>query len=315
MNVLITGGTGNIGSRLVVPLVRRGDRVVVFDIRAEPNVASPEFHSAEVVLGNLGDRDFVLELVRSRKIDSIFHFGAVLSGSAEQNPYEAWRANMDGTLNVLDAARFGGAERVIFSSTVATYGEHVSSTLNDDSPQWPISLYGVTKVAGERMGVYYHRQFGVDFRAIRLPIILTSHAAVGAASAYAAAVFEHSVLKGEYAFGVNPTTRAPMLYIDDAVQSFLDLHDAPSANLKRRVYNIHGMSPSAEELERAVLARLPNARISYHPDPLKCSIVESWPHQIDDSEARRDWGWQPSWNLDKTADKIIGLLKHELEGK
>ncbi len=315
MNVLITGGTGNIGSRLLVPLVRRGDHVVVFDVRPQPTFASPEFGRAEVVIGDLGDRDSVLEVVRSRKINSIFHFGAMLSGSAEQHPYEAWRANMDGTLNVLDAARFGGAQRVIFSSTIATYGEHVSGALNDDSPQWPVSLYGVTKVAGERMGVYYHRQFGVDFRAIRLPIILTSHAAVGAASAYAAAVFEHSVLDGEYDFCVNPATRAPMLYIDDAVQSFLNLHDAPSANLKRRVYNIHGMSPSAEELERTVLARVPDARITYHPDPLKCSIVESWPHQIDDSEARNDWGWLPSWNLDKTADEIIGLLKHELEKK
>ncbi|HEY1800910.1 MAG TPA: NAD-dependent epimerase/dehydratase family protein [Terriglobales bacterium] len=315
MNVLITGGTGNIGSRLVVPLVRRGDRVFVLDVRSQPNFDSPEFRRAKVITGNLGDRNTVLELVKSCKIDSIFHFGAVLSGSAEENPYEAWRANMDGTLNVLDATRFGGAQRVIFSSTIATYGEHVSRTLNDDSPQWPISLYGVTKVAGERMGVYYHRQFGLDFRAIRLPIILTSHAAVGAASAYGSAVFEHSVLKGEYDFCVNPTTRAPMLYIDDAVQSFLDLHDAPSEQLKRRVYNIHGMSPSAEELEHAVRARVPNARISYHPDPLKCSIVESWPCQIDDSEARRDWNWQPSWDLEKTADEIIGLLKHELENK
>src|SRR5262249_34972370 len=229
---------------------------------------------AEVVIGNLGDRDTVLELVKSHKIDSIFHFGAVLSGSAEENPYEAWRANMDGTLNVLDAARLGGAHQVIFSSTVATYGEHAPRNLNDDSPQWPISLYGVTKVAGERMGVYYHHKFGLDFRAIRLPIILTSHAAIGAASAYAAAVFEYSVLKGEFEFWVNPTTRAPMFYIDDAVQSFLDLHDAPAENLRRRVYNVHGMSPSAEELERAVHARIPDVRISYRPDPLKCSIIE-----------------------------------------
>ncbi|HSS98557.1 MAG TPA: NAD-dependent epimerase/dehydratase family protein [Terriglobales bacterium] len=315
MNVLITGGTGNIGSRLVVPLVRRGDRVVVFDIRSTPNFHSPEFSKAEVITGDLGDRDTLLELVKSLKIDSVFHFGAVLSGSAEENPYDAWRANMDGTLNILDAARLGGAQRVMFSSTVATYGEHAPRNLNDDSPQWPISLYGVTKVAGERMGVYYHHKFGLDFRAIRLPIILTSHAAAGAASAYAAAVFEHSVLAGEFDFWVNPTTRAPMLYIDDAVQSFIDLHDAPSANLKRRVYNIHGMSPSAEELERAVQARVPHARIGYKPDHAKCSIIESWPHQIDDSEAKRDWNWQPSWDLNKTADEIIGLLKDELQSK
>ncbi|MBS1852850.1 MAG: NAD-dependent epimerase/dehydratase family protein [Acidobacteria bacterium] len=315
MNVLITGGTGNIGSRLVIPLVRRGDRVVVFDIRSQPTLASPEFCDVEVVVGDLGDRDAVLELVRSRKIDSIFHFGAVLSGSAEENPYEAWRANIDGTLNVLDASRFSGAQRVMFSSTVATYGEYAPDNLNEDSPQWPISLYGVTKVTAERLGVYYHRKFGLDFRAIRLPIILTSHAAAGAASAYAAAVFEQGVLQGAFEFWVNPTTRAPMLYIDDAVQSFLALHDAPSANLRRRVYNVHGMSPSAAELEHAVRARIPNANISYRPDPAICALIEGWPHQIDDSEARRDWNWKPSWDLNKTADEIIGLLKDELKGK
>jgi nucleoside-diphosphate-sugar epimerase len=309
MNVLITGGTGNLGSRLAIPLVQRGDRVVVFDIRSKPHFDSAEFREAEVIVGDLSDRAAVLNAVRSHKSESIFHLGAVLSSAAEENPYDAWRANMDGMVNVLDAARFGGAQRVIFSSTVATYGARVPDPLTEDAPQWPVSLYGVTKVAGERLGVYYYSQFGLDFRAIRVPAIIAPRGAGGGVSAYCSAAFEESVLKSQYDFYVNPTTRAPMLYIADAVRGVLDLHDAPATNLKRRVYNINGITPSAEELARVIQARLPKVRITYHPDPLKCSIVETWPQRIDDSEARQDWNWHAAWDLERIADEVIQTLR------
>jgi nucleoside-diphosphate-sugar epimerase len=315
MNVLITGGTGNLGSRLAIPLVQRGDRVVAFDIRAEPHFDSAEFREAQVVVGDLADRHRVLGTVREHKIETIFHLGAVLSSSAEENPYDAWRANMDGMVNVLDAARFGGARRVVFSSTIATYGSHTAEQLTEDAPQWPVSLYGVTKVAGERLGVYYHHQFGLDFRAIRLPAVIAARGSSGGASAYVSAAFEQSVFKGAYEFYVNPTTRAPMLYIADAVRGFLDLHDAPAKDLTRRVYNIAGIAPSAEELAQAIRTLVPKVQFTYLPDPLKCAIVESWPDRIDDSGARKDWGWDSTWNLERTTDEVIEVLRHELASK
>jgi nucleoside-diphosphate-sugar epimerase len=315
MNVLITGGTGNLGSRLAIPLVQRGDRVVAFDIRAEPHFDSAEFRKAQVVVGDLADRHRVLGTVREHKIETIFHLGAVLSSSAEENPYDAWRANMDGMVNVLDAARFGGARRVVFSSTIATYGSHNAEQLTEDAPQWPVSLYGVTKVAGERLGVYYHHQFGLDFRAIRLPAVIAARGSSGGASAYVSAAFEQSVFKGAYEFYVNPTTRAPMLYIADAVRGFLDLHDAPAKDLTRRVYNIAGIAPSAEELAQAIRTLVPKVQFTYRPDPLKCAIVESWPDRIDDSGARKDWGWDSTWNLERTTDEVIEVLRHELASK
>ena len=312
MNVLITGGTGNLGSRLVIPLVRRGDNVVAFDISSEPHFDSPEFRRAQVVVGDLADRQRVLDVVREHEIESIFHFGAVLSSSAEENPYDAWRANMDGMVNVLDAARFGGAKRVIFSSTIATYGADLPEGSAEDAPQWPVSLYGVTKVAGERLGVYYSHQFGLDFRAIRLPAVIAARGSGGGASAYVSAAFEQSVFKGAYEFYVNPTTRAPMLYIGDAISGFLDLHDSPAERLSRRVYNITGISPSAQELAQAIQDRLPDVRFTYRPDQTKCAIVESWPHQIDDSAARRDWSYSSTWNLTRTTEEVIEVLQHEL---
>ncbi len=312
MNILITGGTGNLGSRLIIPLVQRGDRVTALDVRATPHVQTPEFAKVNTIIGDLADRQFVIDAVRSGCIDSVFHLGAVLSSAAEDNPYEAWQANMTGMANVLDAARIGGVKKLVFSSTIATYGMAVESPLLDDSPQWPISLYGVTKVAGERLGVYYHRQFGLDFRGVRLPAVIAPHGAGGGASAYCSAVFEQSVCRGQYQFFVRPGTRAPMLYIADAVGALLDLHDAPSDQLSRRVYNIAGLCPSAEELAGAIRRRLPTVQITYDPDPLRTSIVESWPQAIDDSAARQDWKWKSTWDLDRIADEVIEVLKHEL---
>jgi len=311
MNILITGGTGNLGSRLVVPLVRRGDKVAVFDIRSTPHFASPEFQRVKTITGDLADREAVIAAVRSLKIDSIFHLGAVLSGSAEDNPSEAWQANMTGTVNVLDAARLGGARKVVFSSTIATYGGNIASPLRDNSPQWPISLYGVTKVAGERLGVYYQTRFGLDFRGIRLPAVIAPRGSSGGASAYCSAVFEHSVFYGKYDFFVRPTTKAPMLYIGDAVSALLDLHDASNKNLRYSMYNIAAIYPTAGDLARSIKKTLPDVKITYSPDPLRTSIVESWPQEIDDSAARYDWNWKPAWTLEKITGEIVKILKNE----
>ena len=312
MNILITGGAGNLGSQLAIPLVKRGDHVVAFDIRSTPHFQSPEFEKVDYITGDLAQREEVIQTVRSLKIDSIFHLGAVLSSAAEENPYDAWQANMNGMVNVLDAARLGGATKVIFSSTIATYGISVPSPLLDDSPQWPISLYGVTKVAGERLGVYYFSRFGLDFRGIRLPAVIAPRGAGGGASAYCSAVFEQSVRHGSYELFVRPTTRAPMLYIADAVRALLDLHDIPAEALSRRVYNIAGIYPSAQELAEVIQKRLPKVQITYKPDPLRTSIVESWPQRIDDSAARADWNWKSNWSLDQMADEIIEALRDEL---
>ncbi|MBI2193208.1 MAG: NAD-dependent epimerase/dehydratase family protein [Planctomycetes bacterium] len=311
MNVLITGGCGNLGSRLVVPLVRRGDRVALFDVQRRPHARSPEFDQARFIGGDLANAGDVLEAVRSHAPDTVFHLGAILSAAAEEHPGLAWRVNMDGTRHVLEAAWQLGVRRVVFSSTVATYGPGLPVPLPADAPQWPASLYGATKVAGERLGVYYHHRFGLDFRGVRLPAIVAPRGAAGGASAFCSAAFEEAARLGAYSFYLRPTSRAPMLYIADAVQGLLDLHDAPEKHLTRRVYNIAGIGPSAEELAQAILQRLPNVRITYEPDPVRTAIVESWPWEIDDSCARRDWGWKAHYGLDRMADEILEVLARE----
>ena len=315
MKILITGGTGNLGSRLLVPLIQRGDRVVLFDQNPRPHANTAEFKQAAFVNGDLGNRDDVLGAVRDYGIESIFHLGAVLSSNAEAQPVLAWRANMDGISNVHEAARLFGVKRLIFSSTVASYGAGLADPLPIDAPQWPVSLYGVTKVAGERLGVYYHHRFGIDFRAVRLPAVVAPHGAAGGVSAYCSRAFEESFLNGCYEFYVKPTTRVPMLYIADAVRALLKLHDAPEAKLSRRVYNIAGINPSAKEMATSIRSRLPQVRITYKPDPPRVAILESWPHRIDDSEAKRDWGWQATYDLERMTEEIIEVFHHEPSGE
>jgi threonine 3-dehydrogenase len=315
MNVLITGGTGNLGSRLVVPLIQRGDRVVLFDRARRPFVATPEFRQAELVEGDLGDQDAVFAAVRSRAVECIFHLGAILSSQAEEQPELAWRVNMDGTRNVFEAARRFGVKRVIFSSSVAAYGAGLPNPLPLDAPQWPVSLYGVTKVMGERLGVYYRDRFGLDFRGVRLPAVVAPRGAAGGVSAYCSAAFEESVRRGHYEFYLRPSTRAPLIYISDAVQGLLRLHDAPVEKLGSFVYNLSGFSPSAEELGAAIQKRLPHVKITYKPDPLRVAILESWPVTIDESNARKDWGWEAKYDLDRMTGKVIEVLQNELNGE
>ncbi len=313
MNVLITGGAGNLGSRLVVPLVRRADLVTLFDVSHQPLVKTPEFQQATFIEGDLADGRAVLSAVRDQEIESIFHLGAVLSGNAEEQPETAWKANLEGTRNILEAARKYSVDRVVFSSTLATYGAGLPNPLPIDAPQWPITLYGATKVAGERLGVYYHHRFGLDFRAIRFPAVIAPKGATGGASAFCSAVFEESVRYGRYEFYLNPSTRCPVLYINDAVRALIELHDAPPDRLRRHVYNVAGLGPSAEELAAAVRERLPEVDITYRPDPLLTVIVESWPFNVDDSDARHDWGWKSTYDLNRMAHDVIAELQHELE--
>ena len=153
MHALITGGAGSIGSRLAAALIERGDRVTVVDVRAEPVAPSATFDRADVRVGETQAAGFIDGIVAETRPDAIFHLASLLSGSSETDSELAWRVNLDGIRNVLEAARIHSVGRVLFPSSVATFGMGVGDTVTDDSPQWPAGLYGVTKVLGERLGV------------------------------------------------------------------------------------------------------------------------------------------------------------------
>ncbi|MCY4111089.1 MAG: NAD-dependent epimerase/dehydratase family protein [Chloroflexi bacterium] len=309
MRALIFGGAGSIGSRLSAALVARGDEVLSLDVSDEPVVPSEAFTQVDARIGSVQDAAAVDEVVAEFRPDAIFHLAAILSGLAETDSELAWRVNVDGTRNVLEAARRFGIGRVVFTSTVATYGAGLPEPITEDVPQWPSGLYGVTKVLGERLGVYYHQRFGLDFRAVRLAAMVAPTApAGGAASAFVCDLFVKAVREGKYDLYVYPNTRVPIVWVDDVVGALQLLNDADEDSLSRRVYHIIGAGPSVQEMVDAVQARLPEARLRFEIDPVRADIVDSWPSRMDDSAARADWGWEPRFDLERMTAANLDAL-------
>lgn len=306
---LITGGAGNLACQLAIELVRRSHQVVLFDVVEQSAATLPD--NCLYVRGDIARRDDLVDALTEYDPNVIIHFASLLSGSSEQNRELAWRVNMDGAWGMFEAAIEHRVEQVLFPSSVAAYGGRLPNPLPEDFPQWPDGLYGVTKVAVERLGVYYHRRHGLDFRCIRVPIVLSTFAHAGAASSYASRAFVEAVHKGRFTFKVNPQTRPSLIYVKDALQAMLDLLDAPANRLTRRVYNIHAIAPTARQLADVIAARLPDAEFAFEPDPQLVALVESWPIEIDDASARSDWNWHPRYPLDELTDDLIRQLQDE----
>ena len=311
MKILITGGNGSMGSRLAAPLIRRGDEVTLLDRAAEPRKRTSEFEQCRVAVADIADGDQLSTIVSAGRFDSIFHLAALMSSDAEEHPEAAWQVNMIGTRNVLEAARKHDVSRVVFTSTVASYGRMTEDPVPVDAPQWPESLYGATKVAGERLGVYYHHRFGVDFRGLRLVATVAPFGSTGGASGYCSQAYLDAVRKGSYEFYLEPETRAPMIYIEDAVSALMGLHDAPASDLSRRVYTLSGIAPSAAEMAASIRKVLPDTSFTHKPDPVLNAIVASWPDRYDDSASRTDWGWNPRFDLDAITGAVITGIKAE----
>lgn len=305
MPKLITGGLGFIGTNLARALLKRGEEVVLFDVATKSPLIEDLKNSVTIVQGDLASWAEVMEVVKRYKIDGIFHTGALLSASAEERPITAYRVNAGGTFHILESAKLFDVERVIYLSTIATYGLGIPDTVNEETLQMPISMYGVTKVFSERLGEYYHRKFGVDFRGVRFPSVIGPGRGPGGASAYSTLIIQNPALGRPYRCFVDEEARIPLLYIKDAVDSLIALYEADDKKLKRRVYNIGGFSPTARELADEVKRHLPQAIIEFQPIPEMAEVVHSWPKYMDESKAREEWGWQTKYFLKETVKDFI----------
>lgn len=305
MPKLITGGLGFIGTNLARALLKRGEEVVLFDVATKSPLIEDLKNNVTIVQGDLASWAEVMEVVKRYKIDGIFHTGALLSASAEERPITAYRVNAGGTFHILESAKLFDVERVIYLSTIATYGLGIPDTVNEETPQMPISMYGVTKVISERLGEYYHRKFGVDFRGVRFPSVIGPGRGPGGASVYSTLIIQNPALGRPYRCFVDEEARIPLLYIKDAVDSLIALYEADDKKLKRRVYNIGGFSPTARELADEVKRHLPQAIIEFQPIHEMAEVVHSWPKYMDESKAREEWGWQTKYFLKETVKDFI----------
>ncbi len=305
MAKMITGGLGFIGSHLARKLVEIGETVILFDVIPKSKLIDDIKDKVKVFRGDLGNRAEVLEAVKRHKVDCIYHTGALLSAAAEENLLAAYMVNANGTFHVLEAARLFSVEKVIFLSSIASYGLGTPERVTDDEVQLPTTMYGITKVFGERLGEYYHRKFSLNFRGVRLPSVIGPGRGSGGASAYSSLIIQEPATGRPYEVFVDQGAKIPLLYIKDAVQSLIALEEAEETKLKRRVYNIEGFSPTALELANTVQKYVPEARIEFCPDPEMVKIVGSWPRELDGSCAQEDWGWKSKYTLDRAVKDFV----------
>jgi nucleoside-diphosphate-sugar epimerase len=304
--ILVTGAAGQIGSELVTALRERYDdaTVVATDIK-EPSSAGATGGPFETL--DCTDAAALADAVRRHRIDAIFHLAAILSATAEGMPQRAYRVNMDGLFNVLEAAREHGCA-VFTLSSIATFGP---GTPRDPTPQdtvqRPNTMYGVTKVAGELLCDYYVHRFGVDARGLRYPGII-SHVTEpgGGTTDYAVQIFYDAIQNGRFQCFLGADTQLDMMYMPDAIRAAIELMEADPARLRHRnAFNVTAMQVTPASLADEIRAHLPGFEIRYQVDPMRQAIADSWPRRIDDTAAREQWGWQAAYDLPAmTADML-----------
>lgn len=315
--VLVIGAVGQIGTELTVALRKKyGGKNVVAATR---KTAFPQ----EIADGGPCEYFDVLEkekmaaVIKKYGIDTIYQLASLLSATGEKNPDLAFDINLLGLKNTLDVARECGVKKLFWPSSIAAFGP---TTPREKTPQRtvlePTTIYGVTKVAGELLCQYYFRKYGLDIRSVRYPGLISYKAEPGGGTTdYSVAIFYEAIRSGKYKCFVGPKTVLPMMYMPDAIRGTIELMEAPAEKITVRTsYNLAAISFSAEELAAEVARRMPGFNCTYEPDARQ-QIADSWPKSIDDSQARRDWGWVHEYDLKKMSEDMIRNLKPKLLGK
>ncbi len=306
---VVTGGAGFVGAHLARELAGRGDEVTCLDVvGSSPLLVGVD--RVELRRCDIGWWPELLAAIEDVEPDVVLHTAGILSAAAEERPHAAYRANVTGTHNVLEAARVMGG-RVVLTSTIATYGPGVPELVDESTQQRPTTMYGVSKVFGELLGEYYLHRFGVDFRAIRLPSVIGAGRGPGGASAYSSLIVSEPARGRPFIVPLEERATIPLVYVKDAVAALIGISETREEDLGRRTYGIGGFSPSAGELAQAVREVVPGADIAFSPDPAMVAIVDSWPRRMDGSDAGADWGWKESFGLtESVADFVAEVRAH-----
>jgi len=317
-NILVTGAVGQIGCELTMALRERYgfDKVVAAGHKTKPSellCTSGPFEYIDVT-----KRESIEQVVDKHHIDTIYHMAAILSAVGEQKPQLCWDVNMNGLYNILEVAREHKMARVICPSSIAVFGP---DTPRVNTPQEtvlrPTTMYGVTKVAGELLCNYYFKRFGLDVRGIRYPGVISSETLPGGGTTdYAVEIFYEAIKHKRYTCFLREDTVLPMIYMPDVIKGTIQLAEADVSRLKHHAdFNMAGFSFAPKDLAAEIRKHISEFQIEYKPD-FRQAIADSWPMFIDDSVARQEWGWQPSYDLaSMTRDMLEKLGKRHREGK
>jgi nucleoside-diphosphate-sugar epimerase len=305
---------GQVGSELVVELSKRYGRENV--VAAGYGKTSNQKVAELVILDTLDvtDKPAISKMVKKYDIDTIYNLAGILSVAGEKYPALAWEVNLNGLYNILEVAKEHNILRMFWPSSIAVFGPGAPRiNTPQDSPLIPRTIYGVTKVAGELMCNYYFTRFGLDVRSIRYPGIISSETPPGGGTTdYAVEIFYKAIRQKRYTCFVRKDTVLPMLYMPDCIKATMSLMDADSSQISIRTgYNLSGVSFSAEDLANEIKKYIPDFEVDYKPD-FRQEIADSWPMSIDDSIARRDWGWKPSYDLASMTKDMIEKLSERL---
>ena len=312
--ILVIGSSGQIGSELVLALrkIHGDENVFATDIKYPPEEVgrSGPFQILDVL-----DFQNLLHFLVRYKITQIYNLAAVLSGNAEKIPLQAWDINMKALMNTLEAAHQSDAKKLFWPSSIAVFGP---TTPRKDTPQLtvmePNTVYGISKVAGERWGEYFHNRYGVDFRSVRYPGLISYKTEPGGGTTdYAVEIFFDAIKKGSYECFLSEDTALPMMFMDDAIGNTIKLMEEDGNKLSlRSSYNLAGISFTPKQLAEEIQKHIPEFTISYNPD-FRQAIADSWPGSIDDSVAQKDWGAKAEFNLQKMTKLMLEKVKEKVD--
>ena len=314
-NILVIGSTGQIGSELTMKLRRElsgGTTVAGYIPGSEPKGKLLESGPAE--LANVCNAKQIADIVDKYDIDTIYNLAALLSATAERKPLMAWDIQMNGLINILEVAR----EKHCAVFTPSSIGSFGPDTPRDNTPQdtiqRPTSMYGVTKVATELLSDYYYHKYGVDTRSVRFPGLISYTTLPGGGTTdYAVEIYYAAVKGEEFVCPIAPGTFMDMMYMPDALNAAVRIMQAdPRYLVHRNSFNIASMSFEPETIYREIKKHYPDFKIRYEVDPIRQAIADSWPNKMDDTCARKEWGWIPRYNLETMTQDMILHLKEKL---
>ncbi len=322
--VLITGAGGEIGHGLIARLSESGSLIITLDI--SPLDASLAPLVTREFTGSINDLSLLERVLAEFEVDRVFHLAALLSTRSEFTPVTAHHVNVEGTLNLLEFAQHQGESHgrpvvFIYPSSIAAYGfpdletKTRAGAVTEDQYAHPTTMYGCNKLYCEQLGHYYSRHYKqlsadaiarVDFRCVRFPGLISALTLPSGGTSDYAPEMIHAAAKGQpYDCFVRPDATIPFMAMPDGVDALLTLAAAPRERLTRSAYNVSAFHPSAAEIRDVVLAAFPDAKIGYAIDRKRQGIVDSWPAAVDDSAARRDWGFDPKYNFERAFQEYL----------
>ncbi|WP_276389269.1 NAD-dependent epimerase/dehydratase family protein [Eudoraea chungangensis] len=308
-SILIIGACGQIGTELTLKLreLYGEECVVASDIREGSDSL---MQSGPFELLDATNYEAVEDVILYHEIEEVYLMAAMLSATAEKFPERAWNLNMNSLFNVLNLAKENKINKIFWPSSIAVFGPN---TPRDMTPQnsimEPSTVYGISKLSGERWCEYYHNKYNVDVRSLRYPGLISWKTQPGGGTTdYAVEIYHDALSKGNYQCFLKEDTKLPMMFMDDAIRAAIELMDSDTGQIKvRSSYNLGAMSFSPKEISESIKQWLPDFSITYQPD-FRQSIADTWPSSIDDSKAKEDWNWAAEFDLTKTTAEMINQL-------